>query len=129
MHVAAAARQRLRSAGSHELCQLAVGRSSAALRLLVCDFFRLRVAALAHATCHVSHASPAGFLPHVPPPHDAGALLAGKLAQWVARRWTEYASGVRQRRKELQARMDSATSYKEWAQAAQEVRHGWPAEA
>jgi hypothetical protein len=52
----------------------------------------------------------------------AGALLAGKLMQWASRRWTEYASGARQRRKELQARMDSATSYKEWAQAATEVR-------
>ena len=83
----------------------------------------------AHAACHVSHASPAGLLPLAPPPHDAGSLLAGKLVQWVARRWTEYASGARQRRRELQACMDSASSYKEWAQAAQEVRHGWPAEA
>jgi len=69
--------------------------------------------------CHLP-ASPAAVptLSH----HATGTLLAGKLVQWAARRWTEYASGARQRRKQLQARMDSATSYKAWAQAAQEAR-------
>lgn len=54
-------------------------------------------------------------------PACAAATVAAKLLRWAVRTWLEMSSGTRQRRKELQRRMQEADSYLEWADAAQEV--------
>lgn len=55
------------------------------------------------------------------PPVLAAAVVAVKVVQWTARWWVECTTGVRARRKELQRRMQAASSHEAWAEAAQEV--------
>lgn len=50
-----------------------------------------------------------------------GTLVATKAVQLAVRRWLEYISGERQRRKELQQRKQEAAHYTQWAKAAEEL--------